>query len=100
VPVNDKDEYLVKQAESLYEELQRRRVEVLIDDRKERPGVKFNDADLLGFPIRVTLGKRCRESGMAEIKLRATGEMIETPLPEVADRLQSLIRQLLAEVGC
>ncbi len=100
VPVNDKDEYLVEQAENLYQELQRRRVEVLIDDRKERPGVKFNDADLLGFPLRVTMGKKCKETGMAEIKVRATGQVLEVPLAQVADQLQELIASMLKELGC
>ncbi|MBQ6536641.1 MAG: hypothetical protein IJI40_07700, partial [Firmicutes bacterium] len=72
--------------------------ETVIDDRKERPGVKFNDADLLGFPIRVTMGKKCREQGLAEIKLRATGEVIEVPLPEVADKVKELKAQLFAEL--
>lgn len=58
VPVNDKDEWLMNEADKLYQELLQRHVEVVLDDRRERPGVKFNDADLLGFPLRVILGKK------------------------------------------
>ena len=98
VPVNDKDDWLMEEADKLYRQLNKDGVETVIDDRKERPGVKFNDADLLGFPIRVTMGKKCREQGLAEIKLRATGEVIEVPLPEVADKVKELKAQLFAEL--
>ncbi|MDO4581119.1 MAG: proline--tRNA ligase [Bacillota bacterium] len=98
LPVNDKDEHLMEQAEQVYEELLRRRVEVVIDDRQERPGVKFNDADLLGFPLRVTMGKKCSESGLAEIKLRATGEVLEVPVGELADKLQQMIAEMIEEL--
>ena len=99
VPVNDKDEWLMAEADKLYQQLNQCGVDTLIDDRKERPGVKFNDADLLGFPIRVTMGKKCSESGLAEIRLRATGEVIETPLAQVKDKVLELKAQLLSEVG-
>ena len=96
LPVNDRDEHLTAQAEELYRELRRRGVEVLLDDRRERPGVKFNDADLLGFPIRVTMGKKCSESGLAEVLLRETHETIEVPLAEVADTVCRLREELFA----
>lgn len=95
LPVNDKDEWLVEQAEVLYQELLARGVEVIIDDRHERPGVKFNDADLMGFPLRVTFGKKCRETGKVEIKVRATGEVLEAGLVEVADLLEDMIKKTL-----
>ncbi|MCR4963568.1 MAG: proline--tRNA ligase [Firmicutes bacterium] len=91
VPVNDKDEFLVERAEALYQDLQDRGVETVIDDRKERPGVKFNDGDLLGFPLRVVIGKKCRETGMAEIKVRATGEVKEVALDEVTATVQDMV---------
>ncbi len=100
VPVNDKDEFLVEQAEGLYQELSKRGVETLIDDRKERPGVKFNDADLLGFPLRITVGKKCRETGTVEIKIRATGEVQEVALADVADIIQNLVRSMLQDLHC
>lgn len=97
VPVNDKDENLVAEAEKLYNELQRRRVEVVLDDRRERPGVKFNDADLLGFPLRLILGKKTAESGLVELKLRHSGEVRELPLAEAADAVCELIQKLMKE---
>jgi len=99
VPVNDKDQWLNAEAEKLYRELLLRGVETVIDDRKERPGVKFNDADLLGFPIRVTMGKKCRETGLAEVRIRATGHVTEVPLAEVADHVQQLKAGMLAELA-
>ncbi len=96
IPVNDRDEWLMAESEKLYKELQKRGCDALIDDRRERPGVKFNDADLLGFPLRVIMGKKCRETGMAEIKIRATGEVLEVALTEVADRVCELRQQMFA----
>jgi len=97
VPVNDKDEQLMQQAASLYEELLRRRVEVVLDDRHERPGVKFNDADLLGFPLRLVLGKKTAESGLVELKLRESGEVRELPLGEVVEAVCGLIAEMIIE---
>jgi prolyl-tRNA synthetase len=57
-------------AEALYQELTALGVEVLLDDREERPGVKFKDADLLGIPLRVTLGKKALDQGKVELKAR------------------------------
>ncbi len=68
---------------------------VLLDDRDERPGVKFKDADLLGLPVRVGIGEKSLARGVIEIKMRATGEMRECP-PESA---VATIRDLLAERG-
>lgn len=98
VPVNDKDDWLMAEAEKLYRELQQRGVEALLDDRKERPGVKFNDGDLLGFPLRVVMGKKCHETGLAEVKVRASGEVFEVPLADLADRVCALKQQMMAEL--
>ena len=67
--VKPEDETQAKVAEDIYAELQKAGIEVLLDDRKERPGVKFKDADLLGIPVRITVGKRAGE-GIVEYKLR------------------------------
>jgi prolyl-tRNA synthetase len=99
VPVNDKDEFLTGEAEKLYTELLRRRVEVVLDDRRERSGVKFNDADLLGFPLRTTLGKKTSESGLVELKLRESSEVRELPLSEAADAVCALVREMLEGGG-
>jgi prolyl-tRNA synthetase len=83
--VNIKDEEQVAAAERIYEELQRAGVEVLLDDRNERPGVKFKDADLLGIPVRITVGKRAPE-GVVEYKLRRESEKSEKTIEEaIAD---------------
>lgn len=66
----------------MYEELLKAGVEVVLDDRDERAGVKFKDADLIGFPYRVTVGKTITD-GLVEYKTRATGE-VETVTPETA----------------
>lgn len=82
VPVNIKDELQMQVAEKMYEELKKAGVEVVLDDRDERAGVKFKDADLIGFPYRVTVGKTITD-GFVEYKTRETGE-IEKVSPETA----------------
>ena len=82
VPVNIQDKLQMETAEKMYEELKKAGVEVVLDDRDERAGVKFKDADLIGFPYRVTVGKTIND-GLVEYKTRETGE-IETVKPEVA----------------
>ncbi len=62
-------------AEKVHEDLEQRGVEVLFDDRAERPGVKFKDADLIGIPLRVTLGEKNFEKNQLEIRKRENGEM-------------------------
>jgi prolyl-tRNA synthetase len=61
-------------AEQLYTEMQTAGIEVLLDDRDERPGIKFKDADLVGFPIRVTIGEKGLAKGQVEVRIRKTGE--------------------------
>jgi len=75
-------------AEKLYEELRAQSVDVLFDDRNERPGVKFKDADLIGVPCRVTLGKRKFEQGQAEIFERATKQIRDVKLERVVEVLK------------
>lgn len=82
VPVNIKDEQQMQIAEKMYKELKEAGVEVVLDDRDERAGVKFKDADLIGFPYRITAGKTLSE-GFVEYKTRETGEM-EKVTPEEA----------------
>lgn len=76
VPVNTKDETQVSLANELYGLLKSYRYDVLLDDRAERAGVKFADADLIGLPVRVTVGKKATE-GVVEVKFRQTGETFE-----------------------
>lgn len=82
VPVSTKDKLQMTTANKIYEELLANGVEAVIDDRDERPGVKFKDADLIGFPFRITVGKTITE-GNVEFVTRATGEKVAMK-PEVA----------------
>ena len=75
LPMNTKDEASTQKAFAIYEELQRAGVETVIDDRNERPGVKFKDADLIGYPLRVVCGPKTMESKQLEVKIRKTGEV-------------------------
>ncbi len=78
-------------AEKLHDELQARGVEVILDDRDERPGVKFKDADLIGIPLRITIGKRGLAEGKLELKPR-TGEQEMIPLEGAADAIRDRVR--------
>ncbi|MBQ9992160.1 MAG: proline--tRNA ligase [Firmicutes bacterium] len=97
VPVNDKDEELIKLSEEMYTELKKAKIETVLDDRKERPGVKFNDADLIGYPIRITLGKKVQTEGLAEIKFRATGEVVALPVAEVVPYVINAVNEALVK---
>lgn len=79
--VNPKDEAQTAAAEKIYDALKKAGVEVLLDDRNERPGVKFKDADLLGIPVRITVGKRAPE-GIVEYKLRREANKAEKTVEE------------------
>jgi prolyl-tRNA synthetase len=85
-------------ADRLYTELQAAGVEVLYDDRDERPGVKFNDADLIGLPLRLTVGERALKQGGVELKRRGSKESVVVPLAGVAEKVRLEIRELLAEI--
>jgi prolyl-tRNA synthetase len=88
---------VVAAAERLYDELVAAGVDVLFDDRPERPGVKFNDMDLIGFPVRVVVGKRGIDSGEIELSLRRDGEKRPTPLAGAVSAVQGLLEQLRTE---
>ncbi|ANU10553.1 prolyl-tRNA synthetase [Planococcus antarcticus DSM 14505] len=92
VPVNVKDDAQRKLGEELYALLKANRYEVLLDDRKERAGVKFTDADLIGLPIRITIGKKAAE-GILEVKIRRTGETLEWTSEELLDQLQQFFKK-------
>ncbi len=84
-------------AEKLYEDLQAAGLEVLLDDRDERPGFKFKDADLLGIPYRVTVGKNFIKNGMLEIQNRKDGSLEELTPTETVKRLQTTIFAALSK---
>ncbi len=90
IPINYKNEDQKTVANQLYAELKGSRLDVLMDDRQERPGVKFADSDLLGIPLRVTVGKRASE-GIVEVKVRETGEALEVHTNELMSALSKLI---------
>ena len=92
IPVNVKNDEQRELGEKLYNELLDNRFEVLLDDRQERAGVKFADSDLIGLPVRVTVGKRASE-GIVEVKVRKTGESLEVSV----DDLVSTVKELLAK---
>ena len=94
VAVNAKDEAQLAYAEEIYEELRTAGVDVLLDDRRERAGVKFNDCDLIGYPVRIAIGPKTIDSGSIEVKVRKTGELVnfarDTYLKGVQDMLATL----------
>lgn len=92
IPVNVKKEEQVELSEKVSELLENAGYKVLVDDRKERPGVKFADSDLIGIPARITVGKKAAE-GIVEIKLRRTGETLEVKLDELLNSLQILLKE-------
>ncbi|MFQ5498705.1 MAG: His/Gly/Thr/Pro-type tRNA ligase C-terminal domain-containing protein, partial [Candidatus Zixiibacteriota bacterium] len=81
-------------AENIYRDLQAAGIDVLMDDRDERPGVKFNDADLIGIPIRITIGAKSLADGKVELKPRSSGEVALVPLGEVVDAVRKLVDQI------
>lgn len=95
VPVNTKDEASTQKAEAIYEELKKAGVEAVIDDRNERPGVKFKDADLIGYPLRVVVGPKTLAEGKLEVKIRRTGEVQMLPID--SDYIGA-IKELLAKL--
>jgi prolyl-tRNA synthetase len=91
LPINYKDEKLRAATDKLYQDLQQRGVEVLLDDRDERPGVKFKDADLVGIPLRVTLGAKGLEKGTIELRRRREGDTEEVPLAEADKKISGIL---------
>jgi len=92
LPVNMKVDLLRETAEELYQTLLNQGIEVLFDDREETPGVKFKDADLIGIPLRVTLGEKNLKKGLVEIKKRKTGEILLVKKEEAVSKIQEMIR--------
>ena len=95
VPVNNKDAESTAKAEEIYAALTKAGVETVIDDRNERPGVKFKDADLIGYPLRVVVGPKTLKAGEIEVKARKTGEV--TMLPVAGDYVAA-IKEMLAKL--
>lgn len=96
VPANNKSEEVMAAANKLYDSMEDSRDEVVLDDRNERAGIKFKDADLIGYPVRVTIGKKWQQSGSVEIKIRRSGEVLEVPLEEAKDKVLEILQTLHA----
>ena len=94
VPVNAKDDKQLAFAEEIYNELQKSGVDVLLDDRKERAGVKFKDCDLIGYPLRVTISPKALESGNIEVKVRRTGEFLNFARENCVEKILELLKTL------
>jgi prolyl-tRNA synthetase len=86
-----RDEAAREAAETLYETLGSRGIEVILDDRDERPGVKFRDVELVGIPYRVTVGSRGLANGTVEVTVRATGDTTAVPVDEAADHITTAL---------
>lgn len=91
IPVNVKDEAQSKLAEEIYNELIAKGVEAVLDDRDERAGVKFKDADLIGYPLRITVGKKAAE-GIVEYKQRKSGDMKELSVADAIAKVLSAVK--------
>ncbi|MGT2765343.1 proline--tRNA ligase [Streptococcus intermedius] len=92
IPINVKDEEALALTAQLETELVNAGYEVLTDDRKERAGVKFSDSDLIGLPIRVTVGKKAAD-GIVEVKIKATGDTIEVNVENLLETLEILTKK-------
>jgi prolyl-tRNA synthetase len=93
-PVNQDDPDVVRVSKEIYSKLQEAGVEVLLDDRDLRGGIKFKDADLIGIPVRVTVGKKSVSEGNVEVKLRAEPQSEKIPIAEAPQKVVELINQL------
>jgi prolyl-tRNA synthetase len=93
------DDNISRAGEEVYNQLRQRNIDVLIDDRGARPGVKFNDADLLGIPVRVTIGKKSIAAGNVEIKLRSESESKNVDIASAADEVVDIVDSLKADLN-
>jgi prolyl-tRNA synthetase len=94
LPVQMNEADVVKEAEKIYYKLSEAGIDVLIDDRDERAGVKFNDADLIGIPIRITVGKKALKEGKVELKLRSEKQTEMIPLESASELVVKKVKEL------
>ena len=95
VPVSNKDEEVVSTAEALYKELSGLGVETVLDDRDERAGVKFKDADLVGYPLRITIGSKTLAEGKVELHQRRTGEVQLVTVQDACALVKGMVEEAL-----
>jgi len=93
IPLNVTDPLVIQVANQLYGQLSDAGIDVLMDDRDQRPGFKFKDADLIGIPLRVTIGGKGLAEGITEVKWRRSPETLRVPVSETAATVQRLIRE-------
>lgn len=94
IPVSSKDEAQMQFAEKIYAELSASGIEAILDDRNERPGVKFIDADLIGYPLRIVIGPKALSENKLEVKIRKTGEQLHLDLPQYLDSIKEILAGL------
>lgn len=97
VPVSSKDEEQMKIAEAFYDELNKLGVETILDDRNERPGVKFKDADLIGYPLRIVVGSKAVSEGVVEIKHRRSGNVETISVQNAVQHIRKIVEDEIAE---
>lgn len=96
VALNTKDKGVMAEAEEIYFKLEKKGIDVLFDDRDERPGVKFKDNDLIGIPLRIVVGSKGLAEGKVEIKIRNTGEVLLLPIEDAIEHVQKMVETALA----
>jgi prolyl-tRNA synthetase len=94
VPISPKDEAQMSLANSIYKTLNASGIEAVFDDRNERPGVKFKDADLIGYPLKVTVGPKTINENIIEVKVRRTGEVLYFDVNNYLEDIKSLLARL------
>lgn len=94
VPVSAKDQAQMELAESLYIQLNQQGVETVLDDRAERPGVKFKDSDLIGYPLRIVVGGKATGEGLVEVRQRRSGQTNLIPVDQVVDKAKEILLSL------
>jgi len=99
LPLSVADDVVFPVADKIWNALAEAGVEVVIDDRDERAGVKFADADLIGYPIQVVVGQKGVANGIVEVKSRATGERVEIGIEEAAAKVAEMVEAALVRLA-
>jgi prolyl-tRNA synthetase len=94
LPVSTKNSAMMEMSRSIYDGLQQCAVETVFDDRNERAGVKFNDADLIGYPVRIIIGEKSTQNNTVEIKVRRTGTVEVVSSDKIVQRVQEILKDL------
>jgi prolyl-tRNA synthetase len=98
--VNQDDKEVVETGEKIYQQLLDKGIEVLLDDRDLRGGIKFKDADLLGIPVRVTVGSKSLKEGNIEIKLRRESQSQKVSVKDAPDKIIDMVNLLKKQLNC